>query len=57
MAFPLKSQLQGVSGKMNNLLKHRGAGTPDARGSLQLHRPNAGPAYAGQHSITAKIFL
>jgi len=47
MAFLLKSQVQDVSGKMNNLLEHHGAGPPEARGPLQLHRLHwlkAGPA-------------
>jgi len=47
MAFLLNSQAQGVSGKMNNLPKHHGAGLPDARGPMQLHqlhRLKAGPA-------------
>jgi len=47
MAFVLKSQAQDVSGKMNNLPKHHGAGPPEARGPMQLHRLHrlkAGPA-------------
>jgi len=39
MAFLLNSQAQGVSGKMNNLLKHHGARPLEARGLMQLHRP------------------
>jgi len=38
MVFLLNSQAQGVSGKMNNLPKHHGAGHPVARGPMQLHR-------------------
>jgi len=38
MAFLLNSQALGVSGKMNNLPKHYGAGPPEARGPMQLHR-------------------
>jgi len=44
--FLLNSQAQGVSGKMNNLPKHHGAGSPEARGPMQLHRSHrlkAGP--------------
>jgi len=36
--FLLNSQAQGVSGKMNNLPKHHGAGRPEALGLVQLHR-------------------
>jgi len=43
MAFLLNSQAQGVSGKMNNLPKHHGAGLPEALGPMQLHRLKAGP--------------
>ena len=46
MAFLLNSQAQGVSGKMNNLPKHHGAGPSEVRGPMQLHRLhrlNAGP--------------
>jgi len=49
MAFLLNSQAQGVSGKMNNLLKHHGAGPPEARGPMQLHRLKAGPEYGNRH--------
>jgi len=48
MAFVLNSQAQGVSGNMNNLPKHHGAGIPEARGPMQLHRLHrlkAGPGY------------
>jgi len=38
MAFLLNSQAQGVSDKMNNLSKHRGAGHPEVWGPMQLHR-------------------
>jgi len=38
MAVLLNSQAQGVPGKMNNLPKHHGAGPPEARGPMQLHR-------------------
>jgi len=47
MAFLLNSQAQGVSGKMNSLFKHHGAGPPEVRGPMQLHRLHrlkAGPA-------------
>ena len=50
MAFVLNSQAQGVSGKMNILPKHHGAGPPEARGPMQLHRLHrlkAGPGGAG----------
>jgi len=30
---------------MNNLPKHHGAGPPEARGPMQLHRLKAGPGY------------
>jgi len=45
MVFLLKSQLQGVSGKMNNLPKHHGAWSPEAQGPMQLHQFKAGPDY------------
>jgi len=48
MAFLLNYPAQGVSGKMNNLPKHHGAGPPEARGPMQLHRLHrlkAGPAF------------
>jgi len=38
MAFLVHSQAQGVSGEMNNLPKHHGAGPPEARRPMQLHR-------------------
>jgi len=47
VAFLLNSQAQGVSGKINNLPKHHGAGPAEARGPMQLHRLHrfkAGPA-------------
>jgi len=43
MAFLVHSQAQGVSGEMNNLPKHHGAGPPEARSPMQLHRLKAGP--------------
>jgi len=45
--FLLNSLAQGYLEKMNNLLKHQGAGTLEARSPMQLHRlhrPKAGPA-------------
>ena len=45
MAILLNSQAQGVSGKMNNLPKHHGAGSPETRGPLQPHRFKAGPGH------------
>jgi len=38
MVFLLNSQAQGVSGKMNNLTKHHGAGPPETRDPMQLHQ-------------------
>jgi len=56
MAFLLNSQSQGASGKMNNLPKHHGAGTPEARGPMQLHRLKAGgPVYLLMHIWTQHI--
>jgi len=38
MAFLLNSQAQDVPGKMTNLPKHHGAGSPEARGPMEQHR-------------------
>jgi len=57
MAFLLNSQAQGVSGKMNNLPKHHGAGPQEARGPMQLHRLHrlkAGPACTTQQCIARR---
>ena len=57
MAFLLNSQALGVSGKMNNLPKHYGAGPPEARGPMQLHRLywlKADPAIEGTRQMLAK---
>jgi len=39
---------------MNNLPKHHGAGPPEARGPMQLHRLKAGPVYG--HSCRFKFY-
>jgi len=57
MAFLLNSQEQGVSGKINKLTKHHGAGPPDTRGPMQLHRLHrleAGPEWVLQLSLQFK---
>jgi len=57
MAFLLNSEAQGVSGKMNSLQKHDGAGPLEARGPMQLHplhRLKAGPGLR-LCNITAKL--
>jgi len=51
MAFLLNSQAQGVSGKMNNLPKHRGAGPPVVRGPMQLHRLHRRKAGPGKTKV------
>jgi len=48
MAFLLNSQPQGVSGKVNNLPKYHGAGPPEVRDPMLLHRLHelkAGPVW------------
>jgi len=56
MPFLLNSQAQGASGKMNNLIKHHGVGSPEGRGPMQLrrlHRLKVGPVRTTGDVITS----
>jgi len=41
--------------KMNNLPKHHGAGPPEARGPMQLHRLKVGPEWKALPPLATRL--